>query len=327
VKLVKRGIVVVGLLIVVLVGWVYLAPESAVRAVYGLERHRSGLVRKEIGLPNGLRFVYLEGGPSDGRAEPLMLLHGFGGDKDNFTRAARSLTPRYRVIIPDLTGFGESSHPAGADYAPPAQVERLRELAKALGIGKLHLGGSSMGGDLAMTWAVNHPGEVESLWLLDPAGVWSVPPKELDAYRRKTGRELLIVRSGKELGDTLAFAMSDAPFIPRPMLDVIARPRIANAVLEEGILRQIRADPMEARVRGLATPALIVWGDHDRVLDPRSAEVLHKLLPASRVVIMKGLGHLPMFEQPQRSADVYLAFRKELAARKPPAGFGAEPPF
>ena len=247
-KIVRRLLLGLVLLVVLLAGWVHLAPESAVRAVYGLERQRSGLVRKEIGLPDGLRFVYLEGGPSDGRAEPLMLLHGFGGDKDNFTRTARSLTPRYRVIIPDLAGFGESSHPAGADYAPPAQVERLRGLAKALGIGKLHLGGSSMGGGLAMTWAVNHPGEVESLWLLDPAGVWSVPSKELEAFRKQIGREPLIVRSGKELGETLAFAMSDAPFVPRPMLDVIARPRAANASLEEGILRQIRADPMEARV-------------------------------------------------------------------------------
>jgi pimeloyl-ACP methyl ester carboxylesterase len=308
-KIVKRLLVAVVLLIVLLVGWVYLAPESVVRAVFGLDRQRSGVVRKEIDLPGGLHFVYLEGG----HGEPLMLLHGFGGDKDNFTRAARSLTPRYRVIIPDLTGFGESSRPPGADYAPPAQVERLRELAKALGITRLHLGGSSMGGDLAMTWAVNHPQEVESLWLLDPAGVWSVPPTGLDAFRKKMGREPLIVHSGKELGETLALAMSDPPFIPRPMLDVIARPRVANVALEEEILRQIRADPMEARVRGLATPALIVWGDHDRVLDPRSAEVLHKLLPASRVVIMKGLGHMPMFEQPKKSADVYLAFRQGLA--------------
>jgi len=320
--------VAVLLLVVVLVAWVHLAPESVVRAVFGLDRQRSGLVRKEIGLPDGLHFVYLEGGPSDGgRAEPLMLLHGFGGDKDNFTRVARSLTPRYRVIIPDLTGFGESSRPLGADYAPPAQVERLRELAKALGIAKLHLGGSSMGGDLAMTWAVLHPREVGSLWLLDPAGVWSVPPRGLDEFRRAKGREPLIVHSGKELGETMAFAMSDPPFIPRPMLDVLARPRVRNVALEEGILRQIRADPMETRVRGLATPALIVWGDHDRVLDVASAEVLHRLLPASRVVIMKGLGHMPMFEQPKRSADVYLAFRKELAARKPRGEFGAEPPF
>jgi pimeloyl-ACP methyl ester carboxylesterase len=69
---------------------------------------------------------------------------------------------------------------------------------------------------------------------------------------------------------------------------------------------------MEARVRGLATPALIVWWDRDRVLDVTSAEVLHKLLPASRVVIMPGLGHMPMFEQPKKSADVYLKFRQGL---------------
>ncbi len=326
-KIVKRLLLAVLLLVVLLVGWVYLAPESVVHTVFGLERQRSGLVRKEIALPDGLRFVYLEGGPGDGKAEPLMLLHGFGGDKDNFTRVSRTLTPRYRVIIPDLAGFGESSRPAGADYAPPAQVERLRELAKALGIGKLHLGGSSMGGDIAMTWAVLHPEEVESLWLLDPAGVWSVPSRGLDEFRRTHGREPLIVHSGQELGETMALAMSDPPFLPRPMLDVLARPRIANAALEEGILRQIRADPMEARVRGLATPALIVWGDEDRVLNVASALVLHRLLPASRMVIMPRLGHMPMFEQPKQSADIYLAFRRDLPARKPRGEFGAEPPF
>lgn len=88
----------------------------------------------------------------------------------------------------------------------------------------------------------------------------------------------------------------------------------------EGILRQIRADPMEARVRGLATPALIVWGDEDRVLNVASALVLHRLLPASRMVIMPRLGHMPMFEQPKQSADIYLAFRRDLPARKPRGG-------
>jgi pimeloyl-ACP methyl ester carboxylesterase len=311
-SIVKRALVALILLavafVVGIVGFVYLAPERATHFFFDRERHRADLVRKEIVLPDGLRYVYLEGG----RGEPLMLLHGFGADKDNFVRVAGYLTPRYHLVVPDLPGFGEAARPPEADYSPLAQAERLRALARALGLGNLHLGGSSMGGGIAMTWAALHPEEVESLWLLDPAGVWSVPPRALEAYRKRMGREPLLVRSGAELKQTLDFAMSRPLFIPQPMIDVLARPRIKNYDLESRILRQIRADSMERRVQGLATPALIVWGAEDHVLDPASAEVLHKLLPNSRLIIMPGVGHIPMLERPRKSAEDYFQFRASL---------------
>jgi len=122
------------------------APERAVRAALAYERGLAGLARREAILPDGLRIVYLEGG----RGAPLVLLHGFGANKDNFTRVARYLTPHYRLIVPDLVGFGESSHPPKADYAPRAQAERLRTFLRGLGVAKLHLGGNSMGGHIAL---------------------------------------------------------------------------------------------------------------------------------------------------------------------------------
>src|SRR5262245_51033366 len=96
------------------IGFVYLAPEKATRWAVASERKRAGLERKEIDLPGGLHYVYLEGGQGD----PLMLLHGFGANKDNFVRVARLLTPHYRVVVPDHIGFGESAHPQDADYSP-----------------------------------------------------------------------------------------------------------------------------------------------------------------------------------------------------------------
>jgi pimeloyl-ACP methyl ester carboxylesterase len=129
-----------------LTGLVYLAPRAVTIFALKPERKRSGLVRKEITLTNGLHYVYLEGG----HGETLVLLHGFGGNKDTFTRVARYLTNDYRVIIPDIIGFGESLKPTKVDYSPPAQVERLRVLFQALGIAKLYLGGNSMGGQIAI---------------------------------------------------------------------------------------------------------------------------------------------------------------------------------
>ena len=307
--------VVLGLIIICIlagIGFLYLAPEKATKLAIDLERKRSGLTLKEITLPGELHYVYLEGG----QGEPLVLLHGFGADKDNFTRVARFLTPHYRVIIPDHIGFGESSHPQNANYSAGVQAARIRTLAQALGITKLHLGGNSMGGHISMMYAALFPDEVNSLWLLDPGGVWSAPSSGLREIIVKTGENPLLARSEDEFAKIFAFVMADPPFIPRPMLNIMARERIHNYELEKRIFKEITADSAEKYVTGLKTPTLIVFGDKDRVINPATAEVLHRLMPRSEVIIMSGVGHLPMLEQPRQSADDYLKFRAALDQAK-----------
>ncbi|MGB9148761.1 MAG: alpha/beta hydrolase [Burkholderiales bacterium] len=289
-------------------GFVYLAPEKAMRLAIDAERRRAGLVRKQIDLPGGLHYAYLEGG----EGEPLMLLHGFGANKDNFTRVARLLTSHYRVIVPDHIGFGESAHPPDADYSPAGQAIRLRALAKALGIEKLHLGGSSMGGHIALTYAALYPAEVNSLWLIDSGGAWTAPASEMAALLNETGQNPLMAKSEEEFAGIFSFVMSDRPFILRPMLNVLARERMRNFALEDRIFRRIKADSVEARIDGMTTPTLIVWGEKDRVIHVETAGILHKLLPNSRVIMMPGIGHLPMIERPRQCAEDYLYFREAL---------------
>ena len=118
-----------------------------------------------------------------------------------------------------------------------------------------------------------------------------------------------------EFAQTFAFVMSDPPFIPRPMLNVMAQERIRNFTLEQRIFKEISADSVEQAIAGLQTPSLIVFGAQDRVIPVPSAEILHKLLPNSQVAILPGIGHLPMLEQPKRCAEDYLRFRAALAKR------------
>ncbi len=313
-KIIKRVSIgvcsVVGAFAILAIGFVYLAPEPAARTFIDLDRRRAGLVRKEIALPDGTRYVYLEGG----QGEPLMLLHGFGANKDNFTRMAAFLTPKYRVIIPDHIGFGESAHPPEADYSPTAQAERIHMLAKALGLNNLDVCGSSMGGQIALTYAARYPGEVKSLWLLAPAGIWSAPPSELRTTFDKTGENPLLVRNEADFDRLFELVMSDPPFVPRPILNVLAQERIQNFALEQRIFEQIVADSVEQRISGLATPSLIVWGDRDRLIHVETANLLHPLLPNSEVIIMHEIGHAPMIERPRRTADDYLRFRAKLSA-------------
>jgi pimeloyl-ACP methyl ester carboxylesterase len=311
-RIIKAVLALIIICILAGIGFLYLAPEKATKLAIDFERKRSGLTLKEITLPGELHYVYLEGG----QGEPLVLLHGFGADKDNFTRVARFLTPHYRVIIPDHIGFGESSHPQDANYSAGVQATRIRTLAKALGITKLHIGGNSMGGHISMMYAALFPDEVNSLWLLDPGGVWSAPSSGLREIIVKTGENPLIAKSEDEFAKIFAFVMADPPFIPRPMLNIMARERIRNYELEKRIFKEITADSAEKYVTGLKTPTLIVFGDKDRVINPATAEVLHKLMPRSEVIIMKGLGHLPMIEQPRKSAEDYLKFRAVLDQAK-----------
>ena len=189
----------------------YFSPERAVRRALEFERRLAGLARKEAELPNGLHYVYLEGG----KGEPVMLLHGFGANKDNFVRVAKYLTPHYRVVIPDHIGFGESAKPPKGDYSPRSQAERLRSLARQLGMPKLHLGGNSMGGHIALTYAALFPAEVKSLWLLAPGGVWSAPASEVRKRIDATGRNPMIVKNEEEFAQLVAGVTAVPLAIPR----------------------------------------------------------------------------------------------------------------
>ncbi len=308
-KLVVRVIALIAaaflLILIGGIGFVYLAPETATHTFLAIERKRSGLVRKEIDLPDGTHYVYLEGG----QGEPLMLLHGFGANKDSFARVSRYLTSRYRVIVPDHIGFGESSHLQDADYSPIAQAERLHALANGLGLSSVHLGGNSMGGHIAMSYAALYPDEVKSLWLLDPGGIWTAPKSELRQLIEETGQNPLIVRNEEDFAALLTMVMTKRPFIPKPIINVMAQERIKNYDLEKRIFGQITGDSIEERIKGLATPSLIVWGDQDRLINVATTEILNGLLPNSKVIIMRGIGHVPMVELPQESADDYLRFR------------------
>lgn len=311
-RIIKAVLLFVIVCVLAGVGFLYLAPQKATSLALDIERKRSGLERKEIKLSDDLSYVYLEGG----KGEPLILLHGFGANKDNFTRVARYLTPRYRVIIPDHIGFGESSHPQDADYGALTQAVRIRTLALALDIDKAHIGGSSMGGHIAMMYAFVYPNETQSLWLLNPGGIWSAPPSELRDVMAQTNKNPLMAKNEDEFAEIFAFVMADPPFIPRPILNVMAQERINNYELEQRIFKTLTSDSAEKYITGLQTPALIVFGDQDRAINPVTADILHKLMPNSEVIIMKGLGHLPMIEQPRLAAADYLKFREALDKEK-----------
>ena len=107
----KIFIIVPFLILLGLAGVYFLFPGTVFNLLLKAERSVAGLKQHRIDV-KGQHFAYLEGGTGD----VVVLLHGFGANKDNWTRMARYLTPHFRVIAPDLTGFGESSPDPGDDY-------------------------------------------------------------------------------------------------------------------------------------------------------------------------------------------------------------------
>lgn len=304
----KTLLALVAVLLLAVVAGSFLFPEKMAALAANAERGAAKLERKETDIP-GFHIVYLEGG----QGAPLLLIHGFGADKDNWTRVSRFLTPQFHVIAPDLPGFGESSKPEGAGYKIADQVMYLHALVQKLGLKEVSLGGNSMGGDIAASYAAHFPEEVKTLWLVAPGGVATAEPSELGQLLKAGGPNPLLARNEQDFDRVIHFVMTDPPYFPGVIKKVLSQRAAANYALHEKIFQQLRdSEALEPQVTGLPTPTRILWGDHDRLLHVSGAKILAGLMPKASVTIMPGIGHLPMIEKPRESAQDYLAFRADV---------------
>lgn len=284
------------------------APVQLTRGALAVVRRLAGLQKRSVRVA-GFNIVYLEGGAG----EPLLLLHGVGADKDNFNLVAQKLRQHYRVIVPDLPGFGDSDKPHEARYGLAEQVARLAAFATAIGAERFHLGGNSMGGMVAGAIAVAHPERVLSLWLLTPAGVKSAKPSEL-MRKIDAGEHLpIFARNAAEMRALLAFSCHRAPYVPGFIIEALSRRQRKHYALNQKVVAQLLEGPSldELIPPGFTLPTLIVWGERDRALDCSGADILHRLLINSRVSLLPNVGHVPMIEAPARVVADYVQFLRQ----------------
>ena len=303
----KKVAIFLTLFIASLIGLMAAFPEDATRAAFAIERFRSGLEHKSIVL-DGETWHYLDGGPTE--APVVLLLHGFSADKDNWTRFSKKLTDQYRVIAPDLPGFGESARHFERDYSVSAQSDWLHDFAAALKLDRFHLGGNSMGGFIAAFYAYRYSSQVESLVLIDNAGITSPDASEMQLALER-GENPLLTSSAEDFDRLLGFVSYKQPFVPWPAKGVLAQRSFENSAFNRRIFdsyKDARAVSLEPILADIKQPVLIIWGEFDRVLDVSSIDVMRPLLPQAKVVIMQDTGHIPMLERPQETAAYYLEF-------------------
>ena len=271
-------------------------------------RNSAGLVRKEIQAGSD-RIVYLEGG----RGETLLLLHGYGGSKDMWIDFAQLLTPDYHVVIPDLAGFGESTKRSGENYNIDAQVNRLDRFVQALQLERFHLAGNSMGGTIAALYATKAPQKISTLALLAPWGLQRAKRTDWQWRVENYGENLLLISSPGEFERVTQLCFVKPPPTLGPIKKLVIDQMIADRRFNEKIGWDLfkEALALESFLPMIQAPVLIIWGDHDRLLDVSGAPILEKGLKNHQTLIMKDTGHISMWEKPAETAAVYIGFLKK----------------
>jgi pimeloyl-ACP methyl ester carboxylesterase len=279
------------------------APYLYNRTIAGM-RKDDDLTIKSVNIPD-FKIVYAEGGTGD----TIIMLHGFGGNKDNWLYLAKYFTPNYRVIIPDLPGFGDSSKPQNAKYNIMSQVERLNLFAKELKLTKFHIVGNSMGGGIAGNYAADYPEMVKTLTLFDASGV-NAPTKSEYFLLLEKGINPLIIEDVNDYDKLLKFCFVKPPELPSFIKKYLAKQAVEAGPLNKNIFNDIMTDKfiLESKLNKITAPTLIVWGDSDRVLPISSVPIFEKNIKNSKSVIIKECGHLPMMEKPRETAAAYYDF-------------------
>jgi pimeloyl-ACP methyl ester carboxylesterase len=305
-KLLKVSAVLVALLAVWLGGIFLFFPGWVYDGAVFLNRWRAGL-RPAVVTVDGVDWAYLVGG----QGEPLVLVHGFGADKDHFGPLLGALSSRYRLIVPDLPGFGESSRKASLAYDIPSQVDRFEGFIHALGLEDFHLAGASMGGYLAAYYAADHPDKVKSLLLMAPAGV--LPPTfgKLQQIYEREGRILLLYRSLPEFDDFMRLIFYRPPWLPTPIKrHLVERHSQAHALLLKILTDLVNGGMglLEGRLEQIACPTLVIWGREDQVLPVASLARFVAEIPRNRGEIIDNCGHVPYLEKRVQTISLYRDF-------------------
>lgn len=306
----KKALLALLLAIAVAAGILYAFPSTLLATTQYVESARARLSSNSLQVDD-LNITYYEGGP--GKAQTILLIHGFGADKSNWPRFARFLTKDYHVIAVDLPGFGDSSKPANISYDVGTQAERLADFMREQGIGRFHVVGNSMGGHIAALLAARHPQEVLSVALFDNAGVTAPHQSELFERLLKGGDNPLVLRSVDDFPALLDFVFVQKPPLPARLRDYLAERSLERSAFNGMVFQQLRERyiPLEPELPKITAPTLLLWGDRDRVLDVSSIEVMKPLLKKPSVAILRDCGHVPMIERPEETARLYLDFLQQ----------------
>ena len=256
-----------------------------------------------------------------GDGAPVLLLHGSGPGVSAFANwrlTIPGLAPHFRVIAPDIVGFGYTERPPGIDYGLDTWTAHAVGVLDALGIERAHVVGNSFGGSLALALAIRHPERVQRLVLMGSVGVPFTITPGLDAV---WGYEPS-VEAMEGLLHLFAYDRSLAgPDLARLRYEASIRPGVQEAYAAMfPAPRQQALDAMTHpidQIAGIAAPTLIVHGRDDRVIPLQNALDLLGLIDDSQLHVFGRCGHWTQIEHADAFVGLVTAFLSSpVSARK-----------
>lgn len=260
-----------------------------------------------------------------GAGEPLVLLHGFGASAASWRLVIPELARHRRVVAPDLHGFGYTERPRErAAYTLEGQAALVLALLDHLGIARADLAGHSYGGGLALHLAARHPERVRSLVLVDTTRpeYGRARRSRLASFRPLTS---LFARAFLLRPGTVRRALVRSVADPARVTDELVRLYLEPLGVEGAIDAYVGLTaptpgpvPPPVDLAAIGQPALVVWGEEDRLIAVRWGRELARTLPRAELVVFPETGHLPPEERPAELAAAIEGFLSRLAGE--PAG-------
>ncbi|MDH3192647.1 MAG: alpha/beta hydrolase [Nitrosopumilus sp.] len=260
------------------------------------------MVQENFIQVDGHKIRYLESGNSKG---VLVLVHGLGASAERWNHVIPTFSKDYRVIVPDLIGFGHSAKPL-VDYTLDFFSEFLEKFFAISGIERPFVIGSSLGGQITAEYACRNPENIEKLILVSPAGVMKQSTPALDAYimaalypneqSAKNAFEMM-EGSGNEVDDVI-------------VQEFIKRMQMPNAKLAfmSTILGLKNAEVITKKLPSIQAPTLIIWGSDDPVIPIEHAKEFVSAIKDCRFYRMDGCGHTPYVQDPNSFVSIVLNF-------------------
>lgn len=256
----------------------------------------------------------------DEGGEPAVMLHGLGGTSLNWTDLAFQMAGRLDSWAIDLPGFGATPPPRDGDYSPQGYARGVVELIDEHIEESVHLFGNSMGGAIALQVAARYPDRVRSLTLISPAlpgnrvrsANFHLPVLAVPGVGERLTARYMKQAPVTRVRDTLRTCYADTDRIhPQRLAEAIAeverRDRLtysSDAWVQalRGLLKNMVETGPErplALARRITAPTLLIYGQKDKLVDPRGAHRVGNLIPDSRVVMLPDSGHVAQMEHPE----------------------------
>lgn len=246
---------------------------------------------------NGIKLNYTDTG---GEGTPVVLLHAFPFNAEMWEQQIEALGDKFRFVVPDLKGFGDSDAPdEAASYSMDGYADEVKALADEVGLDRFVLAGLSMGGYIALAYMRKYADDVIGLVLADTRAE-ADPPEGIE---KRTNQQKQVSNEGTAgLIDVLTGALLSEDTRTNKA-DVVKKVKAAMDNPPAGFVGALEA--MKNRIDSsdslakISVPTLVVVGENDAITPPEAARKLHEHIGGSRLVVIPNAGHISNMESPE----------------------------